>query len=191
VTTLLLIPLCAAGILVAAPGTACACDCGTPTAQKAFEHADAVFVGRVVGRKVDRSFPWIIPTGVDTVVWTFEVAKVYKGKVRQRQEVVSHVQTTACGLDFQDSGPFVVYATANDPDLTVEQGQLVAHRCNGTGPVTPEIRRALAAVRATDPASTPEGEQRWLVVGLSTAAGIGVLATGAWWLWRRGQRPTG
>ena len=32
VTTLLLIPLCAAGILVAAPGTACACDCGTPTA---------------------------------------------------------------------------------------------------------------------------------------------------------------
>ena len=34
------------------------------------------------------------------------------------------------------------------------------------------------------------GEQRWTLVALSTAAGIGVLATGAGWMWRRCQRPT-
>lgn len=193
VTTVLLIPLCAAGVLVAAPGMACACSCAGLTARQAFEHADAVFIGRVVGRDVERS-TWPFSSSNDPAVWTFEVTKVYKGEVRQRQEVVTPAFGASCGLELQGSGPFAVYATHDAVDYMPApgEGQLAAHLCNGTGPVTAEVRRMLDQVPATDPIPTPEGRgQGWPVVGLGIAAGVAVLAAGAFWLWRRRRRPAG
>jgi hypothetical protein len=185
VTTALVITLCAAGTLVATPDAACACDCGQPSASEAFERADAVFIGQVV--EVKR--PWFTSLGSDTAVWTFEVSEVYKGEVRRRQEVVSHAHSTACGLDLEGSEPFVVFASTDGTDPTPAEGQLAAHRCNGTGPVTAEIRRMLARIPASDPAPPSVTARQWpWTAGI---AGIGVLATGAWWLWRRRRRPTG
>jgi hypothetical protein len=189
VVAVLVLSLCAAGILVATPDPACACKCAPMLAEQAFDRADAVFVGRVVAREPRRPFPWVFSSSIDPAVWTFEVTRVYKGEVRRRQEVVSHAQSSACGLDLQDSGPFVVFAYQDGADPTPGDGQLTTHRCSGTGPIRAEVRRTLARVPASNPTPTPASERGWRWIG--AAAGIGVLATGAWWLWHRRRRRTG
>ena len=162
------------------------------SAKLAFDRADAVFIGRVVAREPRRPFPWVFSSSTDPTVWTFEVTRVYKGEVRRRQEVVSPISGASCGLELRGSGPFVVYANhdAAGPVPAPGEGQLAAHLCGGSGPVTAEIRRTFAQVPATRPAPATERGDGWLVVGLSTTAGIGVLAAAAWWLWRRRRRPT-
>ena len=78
--------------VTAGPAAACSCFAGDSEPKRA-ARADAIFVGALVGDgRVDpsaaapktRSRPFPAP-----VVYTFEVSRVYKGAVGQRQEIVT------------------------------------------------------------------------------------------------------
>jgi hypothetical protein len=76
-------------------------------------------------------------------VWTVEVDKIYKGEVQRRQEIVTMDSGAACGLELEGSGPFVIYATHDDPSLDPERDQYAAGMCDGSQPLTPEVEHSL------------------------------------------------
>jgi hypothetical protein len=77
-------------VVTAGPAAACTCAGVRSEAERA-AGADAIFVGELVGSRVDpsaspsaRSRPLLAP-----VVFAFEVSRVYKGAVSERQEIVT------------------------------------------------------------------------------------------------------
>jgi len=106
--------------VTAGPAAACSCPQMSEAARAAF--SDAIFVGEVVGRRVDPSAS--APTAgsirfPDPVVYTFKVSRVYKGAISQRQEIVTPggpggscggfgIELRGTGL--RGTGPFLVFA---------------------------------------------------------------------------------
>ena len=81
------------GLLVMTAGPAAACTCAMVRSEaERMARADAVFVGELIGSRVDpsaspretRRIPYRAP-----VVLTFKVSRVYKGAVGERQEIVT------------------------------------------------------------------------------------------------------
>ena len=68
--------------------------------------ADAIFAGNR-GRRP--------PLWRDSRTYSFAVDRVYKGQVHATQQVTTHVQGPACGLELNGSGPFLVHAY-QDPE---------------------------------------------------------------------------
>lgn len=120
-------------VLAAAPAAACSC-AGPFTDAEAAASAEAVFVGRQVGR---RTLDSDVFSSSDPVVLTFAVSAVYKGSVAERQEVVTARHGASCGLEVFGSGDHLVFASGSargEPQLG--PGQLSANLCGGTRAVS-------------------------------------------------------
>ena len=114
--------------LGAAPAAACSCKSFSDAA--AFARSDAVFVGRVQAY----AKPGSVNSSAGPALWTFEVTAVYKGDVSQRQEIVSQVSSSSCGLRIPRRGEFLVFAGAGDsrwPPVP-GPGQYYSGLCDGT-----------------------------------------------------------
>jgi hypothetical protein len=98
-----------AGVSVLVPSTpACACSCGSMSAEEAMARADAVFVGVVV----DVVFPWQWPlaSSADPVIATFEVDAVYKGDVPVNVRVQTVRDSASCGYPFEEGQRYLIHA---------------------------------------------------------------------------------
>ena len=163
--------------VTAGPVAACSCIQGRSEPERA-ARADAIFVGALVGSRVDpsasareaRSRPFPAP-----VVFTFEVSRVYKGAVGQRQEIVTPGGGGAgCGgfgIGLQGAGPFLVFAhQASNANYQVGTGQYGSSLCSGSRALA-DGEPALGGLSAREPG----GQDRWpSTAGLTV--GVGVLA---------------
>jgi hypothetical protein len=158
----------------AGPAAACSCAQGSSEPKRA-AGADAIFVGELVGWRVDPSAsareagsgPWPAP-----VVFTFEVSRVYKGAVGERQEIVTPGGGGAgCGgfgIGLRGRGPFLVFAhQASNAMYVVGPGRYGSSLCSGSRALA-DGEPTLGGLSAREPES-----------GSSTAiltVGAGVLA---------------
>jgi hypothetical protein len=102
--------------VTAGPAAACSCVRVRSEAERA-AGADAIFVGELVGRRVDPSASARKAGNIlfaDPVVFTFEVSRVYKGAVSERQEIVTPGggggTCAGFGMGLRGTGPFLVFA---------------------------------------------------------------------------------
>ena len=163
--------------VTAGPAAACSCVRMRSEAERA-AGADAIFVGELVGSRVDPSAsareagsrPRPAP-----VVFTFEVSRVYKGAVGLRQEIVTPGGGGAgCGgfgIGLQGAGPFLVFAHQSSNALyEVGPSQYGSSLCSGSRALS-DGEPALGGL----PAREPSGQDRWpSTAGLTV--GVGVLA---------------
>jgi hypothetical protein len=188
--------------VTAGPAAACTCVGFRSEAARAAA-SDAIFVGEVVGRRVDPSAS-TRKTGsmlyADPVVFTFEVSRVYKGAVSQRQEIVTpRGGGGACGgfglelrgTELRGTGPFLVFAhqlskalypghrygaslCSGGRELADGAPKLggLAARAPAKGASGPSTATTLGGLAAPAPAKPASGPSR-----ASLMAGVGVLAT--------------
>jgi hypothetical protein len=97
------------------PSPAYACTCRASTEAEQLERASVVFIGTVVG---DRA-------AGDTRTYTFAVDRVYRGRVLATQDLNTHVQSSACGLDLPAGGQYLVLGF-------LQNDVLLASSCGGT-----------------------------------------------------------
>ena len=109
---------------VPAPAYACGCiyDSDDPVL---VERAEVIFTGTVIGERT---------LGYNRT-YTFAVTKVYKGSAYAEQRVQTASQNSACGLNLNGSGPFLVLAGY------APSGVVLANSCGGTtaGPAPAEL----------------------------------------------------
>ncbi len=114
------IVLIAASLLVLTSNAASACVCLTTTPKKNFRNSRAVFEGKVIDimAKTDRSRD----TSDSLVAFkvTFEVSKVWKGKVDKQQVVLTSGSFPGCEYSFEKGKEYLVYASAEE--LTIQTG---------------------------------------------------------------------
>jgi hypothetical protein len=130
-----------AGLLVMTAGPAAACSCAIVRSEaERIARADAVFVGELIGSRVDPSatprdtqrIPYAAP-----VVLTFKVSRVYKGAVGERQEIVTPGGGGAgCGgfgSGLRGTGPFLVFAFNSAGAMyRLGPGQYASSLCSGS-----------------------------------------------------------
>ncbi len=107
-----------------------ACSCVGVSDDEAYAMADAAFVGTLV-----EIIPPALPTGSsgDPERFVFDVEEVFKGDVRARQTVVTHVDGATCGLELAGPGPFLVFASTDSPfGFGVAEGELSSDLCSGS-----------------------------------------------------------
>lgn len=155
-TLLLSCLLVAAGLVVAAPASACSC--APQTTQQYFERADAVFTARLVSREEPRG---TVTSSADPAVHVFAVDAVFKGTAAAEQEVLSPVSGATCGLELTGDGPFVVFATRStdlggDHFATLADDQYASLLCDGSAPATPALDAELRTLSTPGPPS-PRG----------------------------------
>ncbi len=102
------------------PAPAHACTCRPSTEAEQLERASVVFLGTVSDDRASG----------DTRTYTFAVNRVYRGQVETLQPVLTHVQSSACGLDLTGAGPYVVLGF-------LQNGEVLASSCGGTRPGAP------------------------------------------------------
>jgi hypothetical protein len=208
----LTVPVLLAGFLLVTAGPAAACTCVEMSDTEHAARVDAVFVGRLVGSRVDPSAlapkhrdresawmrAWMRQEGeelldprqraeqlrqwlrsLDPVVLTFEVSRVYKGVVGERQEVVIRRAGGSCEHYVPAGpGPWLVFASQASGDrYQLDPGQYLSgfsSLCRGS--------RALA--NGGEPApGPPASEPGWptsligvvLVVGVGAGLGLAAL----------------
>jgi len=117
-------------VVVGGATPAGACSCKGVNDAEAFDHADAVFVGKVVGHEG----PAVSGPPTDApAVWTFKVQDVFKGKVTRKQQVLSEALGASCGLEIPERGKILVFAYIDDfSDAYATRGQFNANLCGGT-----------------------------------------------------------
>jgi hypothetical protein len=194
---LLLVALAAPVVVAADQAPAMACSCVAFTDQQAFERADAVFVGDVIGYEAPRPRNGIV-SSTDPAIWTFAAKQVYKGDVVSKQEVISEVFGASCGLEIPKQGEFLVFATKPTSAFSPRPaaGQLYAGLCGGTrsteeGLLAPDIATPRPLASGAGPrGSTEEASARpqsesspfglWIVVGIAAlvALSVAVFAAG-------------
>jgi hypothetical protein len=183
----LLMAVMAGGLLLMTAGPAAACTCAMVRSEaERMARADAVFVGELVGSRVDpsassretRRIPYPAP-----VVLTFKVSRVYKGAVGERQEIVTpgggDGGCGGFGIGLRGTGPFRVYAFDSAGYMyRLEPGQYASNLCSGSraladrgtpapggppasAPGRPEIAPSTAnapRAAADSPAAAPDGK---------------------------------
>ena len=156
---------------VVAPPSAQACSCTPSTDADAIARADAVFRGTVVD--YEGSAPREVMSTADPVTWTFEVSEVYKGRVAERQEIVSEEWGGSCGLEIPREGDFYVFASETT-HIEVGAGQYYAGLCGGTRAVEAGIDVGVvpSAPSPTPDRPAPSGAWAPEIVG-----GVGLLAS--------------
>jgi hypothetical protein len=130
-------------LMTAAPATACTCAMVRSEAER-MARADAVFVGELIGSRVDPSasprdtgrFPYPAP-----VVLTFKVSRIHKGAVGERQEIVTPGGGDAgCGgfgIGLRGTGPFLVFAFNSAGHMyRLGPGQYASNLCSGSHALT-------------------------------------------------------
>jgi hypothetical protein len=145
------VPVLVGGLLLVTAAPAAACSCPAESEAQQAARADVVFVGTLVGSRVDPSVltreyrqreeqrikelkdrfgqSVMVLREPDPVVLTFEVSRVYKGAVGKRQEIVSRMSNDSCesGRGFAGRGPFLILAWRPSPDASrqfqLEPGQ--------------------------------------------------------------------
>ena len=144
----LMVSVLLGGLVVVTAGPAVACSCAIVRSEaERVARSDAVFVGTLVSqveridqkaRELMRSSDPAVRLRVyssdsSRVVWTFQVSRVYKGVVGERQEIVTSMEPPAWAgifdscraLKFQAPGPFLVFAYKPSPGL-LDPGQYVS-----------------------------------------------------------------
>ncbi|WP_433369986.1 hypothetical protein [Streptosporangium sp. CA-115845] len=162
---LLVVLLLLAGILVIAPGTACACSCALLEPAEQVKGAAAVFTGTVVAaRRVEGDLFGPPPP----VVYTFRADQIYKGKASAGFEVATNADSAACGYNFVTGSRYLVFAaTGQSGLLTADPGvALNTSLCAGNLLVGPGD----AALRAGDGLPSGEPLTAELVTALGTAS---------------------
>lgn len=141
----LTVAVMAGGLLLVTAGPAAACSCAVVRSEaERMARADAVFVGELVGSRVDpsaapretRRIPYPAP-----VVLTFKVSRVHKGAVSERQEIVTPGGGGAgCGgfgIGLRGTGPFMVFAFNSAGDMyRLQPGQYASNLCSGSRALT-------------------------------------------------------
>lgn len=165
---------------------ACSCTAFDPVAELA--RADAVFVGEAVEV---RTAPPGDPMAAERR-YIFDVQDVYKGDVPQVQSVVSAVDSSACGLPWDQAGAIAVVFGSNTGAATMIPGELSASSCTtyplGPTSILPEFGPARAPLDAASPVGIPppapppgdEGAHlswEWIALGALVAVGA---AVGVW-----------
>jgi hypothetical protein len=123
-------------IVAAEAPPAHACSCVQRTEAEAFADADAVFAGRLAGRHTPRR---VTSQLGPTAVWTFKVREVYKGKVARKQQVVSAVDSAACGIAFPRHVTMLVFASTRSGDDRLDVNSCGATRLLRDGPLDPSL----------------------------------------------------
>ena len=174
----LLVAVMVGGLVVMTAGPAAACSCAIVRSEaERMTRADAVFVGELVGSRVDpststpretRRIPYPAP-----VVLTFKVSQVYKGAVDERQEIVTRGGGEAgCGgfgSGLRGTGPFLVYAFDSPGAMyRLGPGQYTSNLCSGSRALADGGKPAL---------ERPGGPDNWPAT-TQLAVGVGVLAVG-------------
>jgi hypothetical protein len=164
-------------LIIAGPAAACSCPQWRSDAQRA-ARANALFIGELVGRRVD-PLDWVGEIGSRPrsapVVFIFEVSRVYKGAVSQRQEIVTPGDPGGCG-GFGDGlrgpGPFLVFAHQGSNSLyQLGPGQYGSSMCSGSRSLA-KGEPALGGLPARAPSwPSPAG----LVVGVKVLAAMVVV----------------
>jgi hypothetical protein len=136
-------------------------------------HADAVFVGELVGSRIDPSATIPRETGrirfPAPVVLTFKVSQVYKGAVGAHQEIVTPETGGTCGNELSGAGTFLVFARDSAGDMyRLGPGQYTSGFCSGSRALADDGKPAL---------DSPGRPDSWPATTL-LAVGIGVLAVG-------------
>jgi hypothetical protein len=190
--TVLTVPTLIGGLLVVTAGPAAACTYPIPPSEAtSAARADVVFVGTLVSqvnqrdraaaaardqlaREVQRRpyrRQWVeellrkVDHSSDRAVLTFEVRRVYKGRVGRRQEVVTS-QHPSCPPLVSGPGPFLIFA--NNPSPAISRRYQL-----GPGQYTLSLgSRALA-----DGGEPDLGRPGWLAPD-SVVVGVAVLAAG-------------
>lgn len=120
---LLFLAVAAAVLSIVLADPVSACSCIPPAAPaKALEQADAVFSGKVLKIKREKSV-YKKDTGVQpgpvgglfaSVEAVFEVDKTWKGTDKKTVSVFTASNSAACGFDFQTGRSYLVYASRDD-----------------------------------------------------------------------------
>jgi hypothetical protein len=129
-------------LLPAAPAAACSCVEPSPVSEDGLADYDAVFTGEITRNEADGDMQ---RRELDVTV-----DQVWKGEAAAEQLVVTHAQTSACGIDPQ-VGTEVLLLT-NRPSSPVddfaEPGELVVGSCGG--------ERDVAEAAALGPGRPPD-----------------------------------
>ena len=153
----LVMPMLLGGLVLLTAGPAAACTCYGMSEAERVTSADAVFVGTLVSRSIridqraqelkassDPAVAWRASLSDSThSVWTFQVSRVYKGAVGQRQEIITPPGAPGGGncsgvgaLGQPSTEPFVVFAFNSDGHRYRPQpGQYASHACSGSRPL--------------------------------------------------------
>jgi hypothetical protein len=188
----LTVPVVIGGLLLVTAGPTAACSYPAPGSEAEYAaRADAVFEGTLVSRvdRIDRAaqathaelarkvgtrpYPVdrvrelmrSVERSSDRAVLTFEVRRVHKGAVGQRQEIVTPLGP--CARPLSGAGPFLVFAHRPSPDISRQYQLEPGAYVSGLG------SRALAD--GGKPALGPSaGELGWP----DSLVGVGVLVAG-------------
>ena len=177
----LMVSVLLGGLVVVTAGPAVACSCAMVRSEaERVARSDAVFVGTMVSqveridqkaRELMRSSDPAVRLRVyssdsSRVVWTFQVSRVYKGVVGERQEIVTSMEPPAwagivnscSALKFQAPGPFLVFAYKPSPGLSsrypLDPGQYMSGSCSGSRPLAAGSGPALGGLVAREPSGT-------------------------------------
>jgi hypothetical protein len=188
----LTVAVMAGGLVLVTAGPAAACTCAMVRSEaERIARADAVFVGELIGSRVDpsaspretRRIPYPAP-----VVLTFKVSRVYKGAVGARQEIVTPGGDGAScggfGIGLRGTGPFMVLAFNSAGYMyRLQPGQYASNLCSGSRALTDRGTPAPSESQATgtpgqpDTSPSPTSAPRALVDN-PAAAPTGPPATG-------------
>ena len=156
----LTVPVLIGGLLLvsAAPAAACSCVAGVSDAEQA-ANADAVFVGKLVDRREPPQRP--VMSSSDPAVLTFQVSRVYKGMVGERQEIVTAQSGASCGLELVGEGPFLVFGQLDSGGFghAVDPGQYAANLCGGSRAIADGGEPGLGTLSAPQPPGGPSGSE--------------------------------
>ena len=175
----------AVGTLAAPAATVHACSCVGFSTAEAVESATIAFVGTVAERAPGGQDPML---GAPLVRYAFAVERASKA-TGPTVEVVSHDDPggSSCGFSFGHGERWFVAAMAQD-------GVLRTSLCSGNMPVEGLGEADMAALVELLPAEPLPGEVPSGDAGLSVPApllvallGVGVLAAGSAWAFRRGR----
>ena len=153
---------------------ASACSCVGADDVESAGRADAIFAGTLT----ETAVPKKSGSSMDAVTYSFAVSRVYKGDVATTQPVGSVISGASCGLELDGTGPFLVFASAEE-----EQPTLRANLCGGTRPLgagpDPALGPGYAAVRAVPVvAAADSGGNQSEPALLALGGALGVIAAG-------------
>ncbi|GII04428.1 hypothetical protein [Planobispora takensis] len=156
--------LLAAAVVVAVPGTACACSCAALEPAEQVENAQTVFTGTVVAARRlpgDRSGP------TPPIVYRLRPDQVYKGVPAAEVEVATNPDGASCGYAFTVGSRYLVFARGGETGLFATDPGVPLHTslCDGNRPVRPGDR----PLRREDGVEGGEPLARDLLAALGTA----------------------
>lgn len=170
----LAMPVLLGGLVLLTAGPAAACTCWSPRSEAGrVARADAVFVGTLVSNVIhvdhkarelmaspDPAVAWRAFRSDSTrSVWTFQVSRVYKGAVGQRQEIITPPGAPGgsnCsgvgGLQHPGTKPLVVFAfSSGGRRYRPQPGQYASNACSGSRPLAGGGEPVLGGLQAHAP----------------------------------------